>query len=254
MSAGPDGLRDFLLRGTYSDTRSLGPEDLAAMRPALPPRPRKARAKMPQRVSAPAEPVTVSVQCFCGRVFEQADAVEFMRHLREEVGDSLEELARIRRWRKATTSSPEYRQRSAARKRERRATEPGFAERLNAAQRERRQRPEVKAARREYEASRRADPQWRERRNAAQQQRRHERAATCKCGCGEKTSGPGVDYKAGHHNRVRPTRTADPARVAEAVRRRDAGETRKAIAAAMGVHPATVGRWLAGARDAPDGG
>lgn len=244
MSA-PDGLQDWLLRGTYSDKRSLGPQDLAAMRPSLPPRPRKARAKMPPRVSAPAEPVTVSVRCFCGQVFEQADAVEFMRHLRDEVGDSLEELARIKRWRRTTTSSPEYRERANTRKRERRSAEPGFAEKLNAAQRERRKQPQAQAARREYEAGKRADPQWRERRNAAQQQRRQAQAGICGCGCGEKTSGPGIAYKAGHHNRVRPTRVTDPAKIAEALRRAADGESQAGIAAAMGVHKATVGRWLA---------
>jgi hypothetical protein len=236
-------VRDFLLRGHYSDTRSLGPDDLAAMRPAAPPRPRKPRAArvVPAPAVTPASDVVFGgIACFCGERFGPDRAAEFMLHLRAEVGGDLAELARIREWRRKVAGNPGYRARQAARVRERRAADPEFRERLNAAQRERRQRPDVAEQRREYQRA----PAQKAQRNARQAERRREQARPCQCGCGEMTSQPGVRYKAGHHNRVKPTRVTDPAKVAEAVQRRNAGDAVQLIATAMGVHPETVRRWL----------
>lgn len=94
--------------------------------------------------------------------------------------------------------------------------------------------------RREYQRT----PEQRAQRNARQAERRAERAGVCECGCGQMTSQPGARFRAGHHGRVRPTRTIDATRVAEAKGRSAAGHTPRLIAADMGVSITTIQRWL----------
>ena len=62
---GEDETRAWLLRGHFTGKRSLGPEDLAAMRPAAPPRPRKPRTR---RDVAPPAVAPASAAVFGGIV------------------------------------------------------------------------------------------------------------------------------------------------------------------------------------------
>jgi hypothetical protein len=85
-------------------------------------RPRKPR-------SAPVlREVTSGMMCFCGERFPESRALEFMRHLRAEVGEKLDWADRVRektrqremRYRnKRYAEDPEYRERAKARARER---------------------------------------------------------------------------------------------------------------------------------------
>jgi hypothetical protein len=71
------------LAGTSSAERTLDQRDLAAMRPQAAPRTRKPR-------SAPVlREVTSGIVCFCGERFGEHQALEFMLHLRAEVGGVL---------------------------------------------------------------------------------------------------------------------------------------------------------------------
>lgn len=83
--------RGSRLAGTSSSTRTLGTRDLMALRPAREsPRRQRARAKGPRRE------VTSGIACFCGERFAESQALEFMLHLRAEVGDELQVLERRR--------------------------------------------------------------------------------------------------------------------------------------------------------------
>lgn len=190
--------RGSVLRGTYSDKRSLGPRDLAALRPASP------RPRRPRGPAAPAPETGHGIACFCGERFGEGQALDFMLHLRAEVGEDLRLLRNVRRWRAATASRPEYRARQAAAARERRATDPEWRDERNRKGREYKARPEVRERRRKLDAERyaaqAADPERRERRNAAQRARREAAGQPCGCGCGEMTRA-GRPFRPGHHQR-----------------------------------------------------
>jgi hypothetical protein len=88
------------LRATSSAERTLDARDLAAMRPVVQP------ARKPKTASRPAlREVTSGIVCFCGERFGEAQALEFMLHLRAEVGEELGVLRRLR------TRSNDYRRR-----------------------------------------------------------------------------------------------------------------------------------------------
>lgn len=154
-----DGNDASVLRGTSSSTRTLTARDLAAMRPDR----TGARQRRPAERAREASAAVRGVVCLCGRPFGEDEAVEFMLHLRAEVGADLRLLAKVRQWRRRTVSRPEYR------------------ERRNAAGRKK--RAEAAASR------------------PAREPRPGPVAAPCACGCGEMTAGRGR-YKAGHHMRV----------------------------------------------------
>jgi hypothetical protein len=184
------------LRGTSSATRTLTARELAAMRPGAVPKERAPRRPR----EAPG--IERSIACFCGEVFAEGQAVEFMLHLRAEVGDDLRLLAKVRQWRRNTTSRPEYRARARA-ARARKLADPAVREERNRRERERRAAdPGHAERRREYERSRAADPGYRGRRNERAAAARAAAGKPCACGCGEMTRA-GRDYKPGHHQRDR---------------------------------------------------
>lgn len=89
--------------------------------------------------------VTSGIVCFCGEQFTEAQAIEFMRHLREEFAYDLEVLDRTRaRWRRDNQKQmdkPEQRERHRirdnARHRERYAKDAAYRERHKAQTRRR---------------------------------------------------------------------------------------------------------------------
>lgn len=217
--AAEEAVRSFLLdgsrlAGTSSTRRTLTKEDLAAMRPQAPPRPRKRRspaAAPPPPRPAASEAVFAGIVCFCGQRFGPEQAAEFMTHLRAEVGRDLQLLAKVRKWRRETQT----------RKRRRSGVAP---------------KEPVTAQ------------QQRERRNTRQRERREAAGKPCACGCGEMTR-DGRAWRPGHHQRMeeaRAGRRRDPAKVGQARDLYRAGSSAREIGAKMGVHPTTIQRWLAG--------
>jgi hypothetical protein len=109
--------------------------------------------------------VTSGIVCFCGERFGEHQALEFMLHLRAEVGEHLEKLER---WRESYRQShrrlredPEWRERDKAQKRAYTARPE-----VQAAQRAYRRTPEYRARQRAHNRARRQDPEYRARENA----------------------------------------------------------------------------------------
>ena len=78
------------LRRTSGPERTLTQRELAAMRPAV-----ETPRRQPRRVASRSE-VTSGIICECGERFSEAQALEFMRHLRAEFGEILNWAARER--------------------------------------------------------------------------------------------------------------------------------------------------------------
>src|SRR6266705_1062633 len=72
------------LRHTSSPERTLEQRDLESLRPA------RENAPRPRKPSVLRE-VTNGIVCFCGERFGESQALEFMLHLRAEVGEVLAE-------------------------------------------------------------------------------------------------------------------------------------------------------------------
>lgn len=149
-----------VLRGTSSTTRTMDEREMAALRPAVaaPKRPRKPPVK---------REVTNGIVCFCGERFAESQALEFMIHLRAEVGADLAVLQRRREYHsdyyRERRKDPEYRARESEQQRERRK-DPGYRAR---------QRESNRASRRE----RMKDPEYRARQNELARRRKAKRAA-----------------------------------------------------------------------------
>jgi hypothetical protein len=201
-----DALRAYLtggsvLRGHSSGVRTLDAADLAAMRPQAPPR-RRSRS----RTAAPAAPpvprasetVAAGVMCFCGQRFGPDQAVEFMIHLRAEVGEDLRQLDRFRENRRRSESTPARKAAKAAQAREKYAASEEYRARRRAAARERMRRK--RAAGWKPEVTPEQAERQRQRQNAA----RAAAGQPCECGCGEMTRAAGRRFRAGHHQRARP--------------------------------------------------
>ena len=133
--------------------------------------------------------VTSGIICFCGEQFSETQALEFMLHLRAEVGADLQTLKKMRTdnaayMRRKRASDPEWRAAKNAATRARylakMAGDPEWAAAERARKREqfkkRYANPEVRAQRkiyaREYDRKLRADPEYNERRNARRRQLR----------------------------------------------------------------------------------
>jgi hypothetical protein len=138
-------------------------EEIAAMRPVAAPKPRALR-----KAGNPGlRQVTNGIVCFCGERFGEAQSLEFMLHLRAEVGEHLARAERLRaysrNYHKEHSTDPEWRKarsvRETARAAARKATDPEWAERRRAQQREsdRRHREERNARRRERRAREKAE-------------------------------------------------------------------------------------------------
>lgn len=138
------------LVGTSSSERTLDERELSSLRPA------KQNAPRPRKPTVLRE-VTKGIACFCGERFGEHQALEFMLHLRAEVGDDLAYLEGIRSYRKARWEQIRQNPQRAAQERarvaesaRRRRSDPEARERENARRRSRR----------------RSDPEYRERQNA----------------------------------------------------------------------------------------
>jgi hypothetical protein len=157
-------------------------DEIAALRPV------KANAPRPRKASAQRAMVSTGIVCFCSERFSESQALEFMKHLRAEVGDDLavlerkrqSERRRTREYLKRKAEDPEWREQSRARRRarERRRNEnPEYHERQKERKRieqaRKRANPDLRASvnqqRREAWA---ADPELRERRLAWQREYR----------------------------------------------------------------------------------
>lgn len=142
-------------------------EEIEAMRPMAEPRPRA-----PRKAPNPGlRQVTSGIVCFCGERFGEHQALEFMLHLRAEVGEDLAALerrrARDRERRRENRTDPVRRELEAAYMREWRArklADPEYREY---------RREQKNTARRKL----RADPEYRERENAADRERRARKKA-----------------------------------------------------------------------------
>lgn len=159
------------LVGTSSSTRTLDQRDLAALRPMPAPRPRASR-KQPERRA-----VANGIVCFCGERFAESQALEFMLHLRAEVGEVLMWRDRQRAYFLKRNKRPETYEyiREYVRR-------PEVRERRRAYL----QRPEVAERRRERQRGynhqwrmqrQQEDPEWRERENAKARERYARRKA-----------------------------------------------------------------------------
>ena len=84
-------MTDSKLRRTSGPERTLTQRELAAMRPAA----AVARRRQPSGIPALRE-VTSGIVCFCGERFGENQALEFMLHLRKEVGEDLAQLESYR--------------------------------------------------------------------------------------------------------------------------------------------------------------
>ena len=151
MSAG-DAAGGSVLRGTSSTSRTLCQRELAALRPAVP------GPARPRKAPVPAAQVTSGIACFCGERFALAQALEFMIHLRAEVGADLARLERQREY---------YRERDRERRKD-----PEWRERERERDRERWKDPEWRARKRERDRELRKDPEYRARMNEYQRERR----------------------------------------------------------------------------------
>lgn len=153
------------LVGTSSAERTLDQRDLSSLRPA------RENAPRPRKPSVLRE-VTTGIVCFCGERFGEHQALEFMLHLRAEVGEVLDwrerTLTRKRELQRQMRADPERWERELVKAREywqRRHADPQYRER-------------ELAKGREYQRQRYADPQYRERLNARRRELRAERIAT----------------------------------------------------------------------------
>jgi len=163
-------------------------EEIAALRPMIEsaPRPRKPTVL---------REVTNGIVCFCGERFGEAEALEFMLHLRAEYGEDLVKLERARAWhreymRNRRATDPEFAERVRAQGRvshQRRMADPETRarvnERANARFKERcatdpEYRERAKEQRRETKRRLRADPERRERARARERERHRERYAS----------------------------------------------------------------------------
>ena len=129
---------DSKLVGTSSSTRTLDERDLAALRPAI-----EVPLRDRRRKPAALREVTSGVVCFCGERFGEHQALEFMLHLRAEVGEYLTRIERRRTVDRETArrrmADPATAEKVRARHREserRRRQDPEYAERVNAHARE----------------------------------------------------------------------------------------------------------------------
>lgn len=149
------------LVGTSSSTRTLDQRDLAALRPMPAPRPRAPRKATEKRV------VSSGIVCFCGERFAESQALEFMLHLRAEVGSDLKVAESLRRRhreeRRRISADPERaaRRRERDRKRQARLMED----------------PEYRARQRAIQNAARADPEIRKRRAEAERDRKRRKKA-----------------------------------------------------------------------------
>jgi hypothetical protein len=165
------------LVGTSSSTRTLDERDLSSLRPA------KENAPRPRKPTVLRE-VTNGIVCFCGERFGESESLEFMLHLRAEVGEVLDWRERYRerereRHQKAWRD-PEYRERQSRRKQQY-AADPAYRERERERQRERNRKrwadPEYREAMNARSRELRADPEYRERYNAQTRERRARKKA-----------------------------------------------------------------------------
>ena len=88
-------------------------EEIAALRPIPEPKPRRKRKTELRQV-------TNGIVCFCGERFGESDALDFMLHMRAEVGEDLavletSESASNAAARRRYSTDPEYRERQRAR-------------------------------------------------------------------------------------------------------------------------------------------
>lgn len=199
-------MTDSELRGVSSAERTLDARELASWRPAIP------KAAPRSRKPSVLREVTNGIVCFCGERFGESQALEFMLHLRAEVGEDLDRVDRRRRRDRERqgeryASDPDYRDQKNAYRRSWVAAHPEFRERDNQRKRERRQAmtpeqrkhdnerraanrrkqhaydPEAAERLREYHRRYRAEhPEFRERQQALQRERRARKAAELRAG------------------------------------------------------------------------
>lgn len=135
-------------------------EEIEAMRPVAAPKPRAPGTASNPRLRQ----VTNGIACFCGERFGEHQALEFMLHLRAEVGDVLKwrehTLSRERIKNRERNKDPEYRRRKRESQRER-MKDPEYRERQLERMREYRKDPQnLKRKReldREYRARKKAE-------------------------------------------------------------------------------------------------
>lgn len=120
-------------------------KELAALRPVRENTPRSRKPRVLREV-------TSGIVCFCGERFGEAEALEFMLHLRAEVGEVLAWREHVLGSRRIANMTPAEIEQQRARKRAENMT-PEQLERKNALKRAAAQR-------------RRSDPEYRERENA----------------------------------------------------------------------------------------
>lgn len=174
-------MSDSRLVGSFGPERDLDEQQLAEMRPAIQSAPRPRKPRVPREL-------TSGIECFCGERFGEHQALEFMLHLRAEMGEYLRRVEHTRKYvreyqARRRTNDPEWRERRSAAIRARRANDPEWREHKNAEVREWHARkqadPEYRAQKnarnRERYAEQRADPEWRERNNARVRARRQVR-------------------------------------------------------------------------------
>lgn len=177
------------LVGHSSDIRTLDERDLAAMRPA------KENTRRPRKPSVLRE-VTSGIVCFCGERFGEHQALEFMLHLRAEVGETLSWVERKRRL---------MREQSRAR----RATEEGRA-RQNEYRRNymlslKANYPERFEAKAVALRERRATPEYRSRLNAAARARYREQPESVRLKNREEQARKKVLHQTGDHAQCYPS-------------------------------------------------
>ena len=132
-------------------------EEIAALRPMAEPKPRA-----PRKTTAKPS-VSSGIVCFCGVRFSEAQSLEFMLHLRAEVGEDLAVLERLRDRRRKDSR--------------RRYADPVIGARIREQMAEYRRTPEQLARKAEYDRRRREDPAIRERKREQGRQYRSRKKA-----------------------------------------------------------------------------
>ena len=150
--------------------------EIESLRPMAEPKPRA-----PRKAANPAlRQVTNGIVCFCGERFGESQALEFMLHLRAEVGEVLEwagsKRTVIREASRRRRADPETRERLNRQQRER-MRDPERRERKYARERERTKTPEVHTKRMEGQRQRRKDPEVLARQAAQARDRRARKKA-----------------------------------------------------------------------------
>jgi hypothetical protein len=184
------------LRGVSSPERTIGVQELASWRPAKEsPKPERQTAKPTFRA------VTTGIACFCGERFGESQALEFMLHLRAEVGENLAQLERFRdshrRASRKYAEKPETKQYRREWAKSHKGDVSAYQEKYRASPKG---RQKVKRRNQLERKRRRTDQEWRDEQNRKARERKTRNAPLCACGCGERTAGGG--FRQGHWART----------------------------------------------------